>query len=89
MVTQLILEARENKIGLTVLWLDLANVYDSIPHKLVQTTMTKYHVLQQVVDLILDYYDQFRMRVTAGEWHKLGLEIISGCTISVTLLRWQ
>lgn len=43
-VTKLIREARENKGGLTVLWLDLANAYGSIPHKVVQTTMTKYHV---------------------------------------------
>ena len=88
-VTQLIREARENKGDLTVLWLDLANAYGSIPHKLVQTTMTKHHVPHHVADLILDYYDQFRMRVTAGEvtseWHKLEVGIITGCTISVTL----
>lgn len=34
-VTQLIREAQENKGDLTVLWLDLANAYGSIPHKLV------------------------------------------------------
>lgn len=88
-VTQLIREARENKGDLTVLWLDLANAYGSIPHKLVQTTMTKHHVPHHVADLILDYYDQFRMRVTAGEvtseWHRLEVGIITGCTISVTL----
>ena len=88
-VTQLIREARENKGDLTVLWLDLANAYGSIPHKLVETTMTKHHVPHHVVDLILDYYDQFRMRVSAGavtsEWHKLEVGVITGCTISVTL----
>lgn len=72
-----------------MLWLDLANAYSSIPHKLVQTTMTKHHVPHHVVDLILDYYEQFRMRVTMGEitsvWHKLEVGIIIGCTISVTL----
>lgn len=43
-VTQLIREAKENKGNLTVLWLYLANAYGSIPHKLVQLTLTKYHV---------------------------------------------
>lgn len=88
-VTQLIREARENNGDLTVLWLDLANAYGSIPHKLVETTLTKHHVPHHVADLIMDYYDQFRMRVTAGEvtseWHKLEVGIITGCTISVTL----
>lgn len=74
-VTQLIREAREHKGDLTVLWLDLANAYGSIPHKLVQTTMTKHHVPHHIADLILDYYNHFRMRVSAGgvtsDWHKL------------------
>ena len=42
-----------------------------------------------VADLILDYYDYFRMRVSAGavtsEWHKLEVGIITGCTTWVTL----
>lgn len=89
MVTQLIREAREHKGDLTVLWLDLANAYGSIPHKLVQTTMTKHHVPHHIADLILDYYNHFRMRVSAGgvtsDWHKLEVGIITGCTISVIL----
>lgn len=32
---QLIKGAHENKGGLVVLWLDLTNAYESIPHKLV------------------------------------------------------
>lgn len=87
-VTQLIREARDHKGDLTVLWLDLANAYGSIPHKLVQTTMTKHHVPHHIADLILDYYNHFRMRVSAGgvtsDWHKLEVGI-TGCTISVIL----
>lgn len=36
-VTQLLREAREGKGDLAVLWLDLANAYGSIPHRLVET----------------------------------------------------
>lgn len=35
MVTQLLREAKESKGDLVVLWLDLANAYSSMPHKLV------------------------------------------------------
>lgn len=38
-VSQLIREARENKGNLSVLWLDLANAFGSIPHKLVHLTL--------------------------------------------------
>lgn len=46
-------------------------------------------VTHHLADLILDYYDQFRIRVSAGvvtsEWHKLEVVIITSCPISVTL----
>ncbi|XP_060938981.1 uncharacterized protein LOC133018922 [Limanda limanda] len=88
-VTQLIREARENKGNLSVLWLDLANAFGSIPHKLVQLTLRKHHVPSRCRDLIADYYSNFRMRVSSGaitsSWHKVEIGIITGCTISVTL----
>lgn len=63
--------------------------YFTIPHQLVQTTMTKHRVPHHIADLILNYYDQFRMRVPAqevtSEWHRLEVGTITGCTISVTL----
>ncbi|KAJ3601767.1 hypothetical protein NHX12_032733 [Muraenolepis orangiensis] len=88
-VTQLIREAKENKGNLSVLWLDLENAFGSIPHKLVQFTLTKHHVPSRCRDLIADYYSNFRMRVSSGaitsSWHKVEIGIITGCTISVTL----
>ena len=75
-VTQLIREARENKGNLSVLWLDLANAFGSIPHKLVQLTLRKHHVPSRCRDLIADYYRNFRMRVSSGaitsSWQKVG-----------------
>ncbi|KAJ3614965.1 hypothetical protein NHX12_018534 [Muraenolepis orangiensis] len=88
-VTQFIREARENKGNLSVLWLDMENAFGSIPHKLVQFTLTKHHVPSRCRDLIADYYSNFRMRVSSGaitsSWHKVEIGIITGCTISVTL----
>lgn len=45
-------EARENKGNLSVLWLDLANAFGSIPHKLVHLTLMKHHVPSRCRDLI-------------------------------------
>ncbi|KAL6469714.1 hypothetical protein MHYP_G00208330 [Metynnis hypsauchen] len=71
------------------LLLDLANVYGSIPHKLVEVALLQHHVPTKVIDLILDYYSNFRLRVTAvsgtSDWHRLEKGIITGCTISVIL----
>lgn len=88
-VTQLIREERESGGDLAVLWLDLTNAYGSIPHKLVEVVLEKYHVPQKVKHLILDYYDRFSLRVSSGQMtsdrHHLEVGIITGCTISVTL----
>ncbi len=65
-VTQLIREAHENRGDLVVLWLNLANAYGSIPHKLVEIALLLQHVHSMIKDLILDYYNNFRMRVTSG-----------------------
>ncbi|XP_023810165.1 uncharacterized protein LOC105353972 [Oryzias latipes] len=87
--TQLIREAHENKGDLGVLWLDLANAYGSIPHKLVELALHLHHVPSKIKDLIVDYYNNFRMWVTSGsgksDWHRIGKGIITGCTISVIL----
>lgn len=89
MVTQLIREARENKGDLAVLWLDLTNAYGSIPHKLVKEALNRHYIPKQFRDLIMDYYANFRLRVSSGSttsvWHKLEKGIITGCMISVIL----
>ena len=88
-VSQLIREAKENKGNLAVLWLDLANAYGSIPHKLVEEALRRHHVPSSISALILDYYNNFMLRVTSGtttsNWHRLERGIITGCTISATL----
>ena len=88
-VSKLIREARENNGNLAVLWLDLTNAYGSIPHKVVEETFRRYHVPSSLSNLILDYYNNFNLRVTSStktsDWHRLKRGIITGSTISATL----
>ncbi len=66
-VTQLIWEAKESKGDLATLWLDLTNAYGSIPHKLVETALTRHHVPEKICNLIMDYYNNFSARVSSGQ----------------------
>lgn len=50
-VLQLIREAREYKGDLTVLWLDLVNAYNFMPHKLVDKALSCYHIPKNFKDL--------------------------------------
>lgn len=81
-------EAREKRGDLAVVWLDLANAYGSIPHKLVVTAL-RYHVPESINAQILDYNNSFSLRFTSGTatsaWHCLEKGIIIGCTIPVSL----
>lgn len=64
-MTQLIREAQEGK-GDQLLWLDLVNAYSSIPHQLVELVLLRHPIPSKVIDLILYYYNNFRIRVTTG-----------------------
>ena len=88
-VLQLLHEVRESNGNLAVLWLDLANAYGLIPHKVVEETLHRYHVPSFISNLILDYYNNFNLSFTMGtktlDWHRLVRGIITRCTISATL----
>lgn len=65
-ITQLLREARENKGDLVLLWLDLANAYGSIPHKLVESALQKHHVPGNIRGLVIDNYNDFHLRGSTG-----------------------
>ena len=88
-IIQILREAREGRGDLTILWLDLVNTYGSIPHKWVEEALKRDHVPGKIRKLILDYYDNFQIRISSGiivsDWHRLERGIITGCMLSATL----
>eukprot|EP00064_Thunnus_orientalis_P012462 superscaffoldBa00001914_g12497 len=52
-VTQLLRDAKENRVDLMVLWLDPANTYGSMPHKLVQEMLKRHHMSDCTISVIL------------------------------------
>ena len=88
-LSQLITEAKRRKLDLVVTWLDIANAYGSIPHKLIILALRRAHVPEDVITLVSSYYEDVQIRFTAGSfttaWHKVEKGIITGCTLSVIL----
>ena len=82
-------QAKETKRDLTVIWLDLANAYGSVPHVLIEQAMEFFWIPEPVRRMIRKYYDLFKMRFTTGsfttDWQRLEVGIAAGCTISVIL----
>ena len=88
-LTQLLHEARIDHKNLTVVWLDLANAYGSIPHKLIETALRHYHIPDSARNLIMNYFNGINLRFSSNtfttNWLQLEKGIVTGCTISVIL----
>ena len=80
-------EARAKKSNLAVIWLDIANAYGSIPHKLVVFPLHRDGVTPQWTRLIETYYEgnfskSFSESVTSA-WHRHQRGIFAGCILSI------
>ena len=82
-------DAKLKHRSLAALWLDLANAYGSVPHKLIEYALVRYQVPEEWRNLLLGYYDGLWGRTssgkTASEWFRYEKGIFAGCTVSVVL----
>lgn len=89
-ITKIIGDTKGNGGNLTVLWLDLANSYGAIPHRLVETTLKIYHVPERFQNLVQSYFERLYMRFTCRDfttsWQRLEVGIVMGCTIISVIL---
>ena len=74
---------------MSVVWLDLANAYGSVPHALIEFAMEFFHIPVKFRNYVMQYYNTFKMRFTTSEyttsWQDLQVGIPMGCTISPIL----
>ena len=82
-------DARKRRRSLASVWLDLANAYGSVPHRLIVFALQRYQVPPDWIDLIMAYYDGLWGRTSSpavsSEWMRYERGIFAGCTISVVL----
>ena len=78
--------AKREKEDLSVVWLDLANAFGSVPHRFLDYTMEHFWIPEEVRKLMMSYYNMFVMRFTVDTfttaWQRLEIGIGAGCTIS-------
>lgn len=60
-LSQLIQEAKRNKGDLTVVWLDLANAYGTIPHNLIDKALEYYHIPKNIRQMVTSYLGSFKL----------------------------
>ncbi|CAC5379042.1 unnamed protein product [Mytilus coruscus] len=62
--SQLIHEAKTGKKNLAVVWLDLANAYGSVPHKLIEMAMDHYHIPEHIKKIVQKYFGGIQLQFT-------------------------
>ena len=77
------------KSTLATLWMDIANLYESIPHKLIVLALRRYGVSPQWIRLVKNYYKgifkkSFSESATSA-WHRHQQRIFACCTLSIIL----
>ena len=81
--------AKSQKSNLAIVWLDFANAYGSIPHKLIVFVIHRYGVCPQWITLIETYYKGIFSKSVSesatSAWHRHQRGIFAGCTLSIIL----
>ena len=66
-------EAGSNKTDLSTIWLDIANAYGSIPHKLIFFALERYGIPAKWISLLKNYYAGIHSKSFSefgpSDWH--------------------
>uniref|UniRef100_A0A3B1JJ67 Reverse transcriptase domain-containing protein n=1 Tax=Astyanax mexicanus TaxID=7994 RepID=A0A3B1JJ67_ASTMX len=89
MIWEQIQRAKREKSDLHVVWLDMANAYGSVPHKLVEFALEFFYIPDCIITIIGKYFSNLRMSFVmdgfATGWQQLEVGIAMGCSISPIL----
>ena len=82
MVWSALKDAREAKKDLSLLWLDLANAYGSVPHKLIEFALKRYLVPPDWIKMIMAYFNGMWGRTSSSrassDWMQYERGIFAG-----------
>ena len=80
-ISQLIKEAKETRGDLAVIWMDLANGYGSVPHKLIETVLEHDHIPEKITTIVKEYLERIHLRFRMGgyvtSWQRLEKGIVN------------
>ena len=82
-------DAKEQSKNVSTVWLDLANAYGSIPHKLIFVALRRYGVPEKWCRIVENYYaglwSKSFLPSATSSWHQHKRGIFTGCTVSIIL----
>ena len=72
MVWDALKSAKHDKTSLSAIWLDVANAYGSVPHRLIYFALKRYGVSEKWIKIIQKYYREFGVSVFKNFHHLAG-----------------
>ena len=89
MASEMLRDAKSRQKQICMIWLDLANAYGSVRHSMVYYALEWYHVPEDMIELIFNYYEGICLQVQTEDWSSawFGLEVgvPQGCTASTII----
>ena len=87
MVWDSLKSAKHDKTSLSAIWLDVANAYGSVPHRLIYFALKRYGVSEKWIKIIQQYYGGIWSKCfqESSSWHHHRRGIFIGCTVSIVL----
>ena len=89
MVWSALKSAKSTKQGLCAAWLDIANAFGSVPHRLIFFALKRYGIPDRFINLIRKYYSGLWSKSFSedapSDWHQHLRGIFVGCTSSIIL----
>ncbi|KAI2644850.1 hypothetical protein H4Q32_030713 [Labeo rohita] len=86
MIWHQIQSAKKENRDLHVIFLDLANAFGSVPHKILWMAFSYFRVPDHITDLVKNYFHDLQFCITVENtttaWQQLEIGIMAGCTIS-------
>ena len=80
MIWKSILSAKRDKTELHVIWLDVANGYDSVPHHIIRMALEFFNFPSKVGEIIMKYFNSAFMKFTVKDyttkWQTLEIGIV-------------
>ena len=81
--------AKHDKTSLSAIWLDVANAYGSVPHRLIYFALKHYGVSEKWIKIIQQYYggiwSKYFQEFSPSSWHHHQRGILIGCAVSIVL----
>ena len=85
MVWDLIQQSRAEKTDLSIVWLDLANAYGSVPHAAIKFALQFFWIPEQIASIIMGYLNVYQISFQTETYRSKCIDVEKGVAAGDTI----